>query len=184
MVEFNKLLVIPYNKGIYLDVQVMDLPYFTDVYLDSITIDTQDTFKPDGISKTPAYTLKIEDNVKSLQMTIKDSDLLVPTVEGTMFFVYVTVKGTPAANTPCGLDEPTILAVCVDSYRIYRKGIEYIQETYNNCVVPKHFIDFILRYKAFEMCLKTRDFPLAITYWKGFWRTITKSGSSKCTCYG
>lgn len=51
MVEFNKLLVIPYNKGIYLDVQVMDLPYFTDVYLDSITIDTQDTFKPDGISK-------------------------------------------------------------------------------------------------------------------------------------
>lgn len=184
MVEFNKLLVIPYNKGIYLDVQVMNLPYFTDVYLDSITIDTQDTFKSNGISNTPVYTHKIDGNQKGLQITITDTDLLVSNMEGTMFFVYVKVKGTPTMDTPCGLDEPTVLAVCVDSYKIYRRGIEYIQETYNNCSVPRNFTDFILRYKAFEMCLKTRDFPLAITYWKKFWKTLSLPQSSKCACYG
>lgn len=183
MVEFNKLLVVPYNKGIYIDVQVMDLPYFDNVYLDSVYIDNQDTFCTSGISKTPIYKHTIEGNQKSLKITVSDLDLLVSSMEGNMFFVYITTKGTPSADTPCGLDEPIILAVCVDSYSIYRKGINYIRETYEECNVPRHFIDFILRYKAFEMCLKTRDFPLAITYWKKFWGTTIKL-DSKCSCYG
>lgn len=186
MVEFNKLLILPYNKGIFLDVSIPSLPYFKQMYIDRIVIDTQDTFNKDGISRNPVYTYQVEGNRKSLELTINDTDLLVPTMEGNMFFIYVITKGFPAPDTPCGMDEPVTLGVGVDSYRIYRKGIEYIQETYNSCNVPRHFIDFILRYKAFEMCLKTRDYPLAITYWKKFLRQLcSKSPSTNtCGCHG
>lgn len=184
MIEFNKLLVLPYNKGIYLDASIMDLPYFENVYLDYITIVAHDQYIPNKISESPAFKLKIEGNHKNYKLTIKDCELLVPTIEGTMFFVYVSAKGLPTPDTPCGLDDITSLAVCVDSYGIYRRGLQYIHEVYNTCNIPRHFIDFILRYKAFELCLKTRDFPLAITYWKGFWRTFNKPEKSNCSCYG
>ena len=51
MVEFNKLFIIPYNKGIYIDCSVLDMPYFKNVYIDKIVVDTQDTFSKDGESK-------------------------------------------------------------------------------------------------------------------------------------
>lgn len=184
MVKFNDLMVIPYNKGIYIDVSILDMPYFKNVYLDYIYIDTQDTYNNNGISKTPVYKLQVEGNQKSIKLTIKDTDLLVSSMEGTMFFVYIKIKGLPTIDVPCGLDEPVTLGVCVDTYSIYRKGLDYIKEAYNSCEIPRHFVDFILRYKAFQMCLKTRDYPLAITYWNKFNKQGNKVINSKCSCHG
>lgn len=184
MVEFNKLFVIPYNKGIYVDCSVLDMPYFENIYVDKIVIDTQDTFNKDGVSKYPVYSYTIPGNQKRVQITIKDTDLLVPTMEGNMFFVYVIVKGVPSYNTPCGLDSPITLGVGVDTYPIYRKALKYISETYRKCDIPRAFIDFILRYKAFQICLKTRDYPLAITYWKKFTNSISVKLDNKCGCNG
>lgn len=184
MVKFNNLMVIPYNKGIYIDASILDMPYYDNVYLDTIFIDTQDTYNNNGISKTPVYKLKIEGNQKSIKLNIKDTELIVPSMEGTMFFVYILVKGLPSPDVPCGMDELVTLGVCVDSYSIYRKGLDYIKETYNRCEIPKNFIDFILRYKAFQMCLKTRDFPLAITYWNKFYKHSNKVTNSRCSCNG
>ena len=117
-------------------------------------------------------------------MTIKDVDLLVPTMEGNMFFVYVITKGVPSCDVPCGLDSSTILGVGVDAYPIYRKALKYLSETYHKCDIPKAFIDFILRYKAFQICLKTRDYSLAITYWKKFINSISIKPSNGCGCNG
>lgn len=183
MVEFKKLFIIPYNKGLYIDVAVLDMPYFDNVYIDRVAIDTQETFDTKGISATPVYEYKVEGDVKSLQLAIADNELKVPQVEGTMFFVYIVTKGIPSSNTPCGLDNNPILGVGVDTYQVYRKALIYIRECYESCKVPREFIDFILRYKAFKMCLKTRDFPLAITYWNKFWKTLRKSPTN-CGCHG
>lgn len=184
MVKFNKLFIIPYNKGIYIDCSVLDMPYFENVYIDKIIIDTQDTFNKDGISKYPIYSYVVSGNQKQVKMTIKDSDLLVKSMEGKMFFVYILTKGIPSSNTPCGLDTPVVLGVGVDSYPIYKKALNYIKESYNNCDIPRNFINFVLRYKAFQMCLKTRDYPLAITYWKKFNKALNNKVSSNCGCYG
>jgi hypothetical protein len=127
---------------------------------------------------------KIGGNQKNVQLTIADTDILVSRIEGNMFFIYVTVKGTPSSDTPCGLDDTTSLAVAVDSYSIYRTGINYLQDLYVAGEIDREFIDFILRYKAFELCLKTRDFPLAITYWNRFWSNLPTSSLSKCNCNG
>ena len=184
MVEFNKLFVIPYNKGIYIDCSVLGMPYFNNVYIDKIVVDTQDTFSKDGVSKYPVYSYTISGNQKRVQMTIKATDLLVPTMEGNMFFVYVITKGVPSCDVPCGLDSPITLGVGVDAYPIYRKALKYLSETYHKCDIPRAFIDFILRYRAFQICLKTRDFPLAITYWKKFTNSISTKPSNGCGCNG
>lgn len=184
MVEFNKLIIIPYNKGIYIDCSVLDMSYFKNVYIDKIVIDTQDTFNKDGISKYPVYTYTVPGNQKQVQLHIKNTELLVPTMEGNMFFVYVITKGIPSSDVPCGLDSPVTLGVGVDSYRVYRKALNYLSDTYNKCDIPKAFIDFILRYKAFQICLKTRDYPLAITYWKKFINFLSVKPSNRCGCNG
>ena len=184
MVGFKKLFILPYNKGIYIDCSVLDMPYFDNVYIDKIIVDSQDTFNKDGISKNPIFSTIISGNQKRVRLTIKDTQLLVKHMQGTMFFVYVLIKGTPASNTPCGLDSPVTLGVCVDTYHIYRKALKYLHELYCSCNIPKRFIDFILRYRAFQMCLKTRDYPLAITYWKKFHKSIEKPLSSGCGCDG
>ena len=184
MVEFNKLIVIPYNKGLYIDCSILDMPYFKNVYIDKIVIDSQDTFNKDGISKNPIYIHTVSGNEKHLQLTIKNTELLIPNMENNMFFVFAIVKGLPSSDVHCGLDSPVTLGVGVDSYLIYRKALKYISETYCDCNIPKAFIDFILRYRAFQICLKTRDYPLAITYWKKFINSINVKSSNRCECNG
>lgn len=183
MVKFKELLIPPYNKGIYIDAEVLDMPYFKDVYIDSIYIDTQDTFSSSGISKTPVYKKILDGNNKSIKFFIDEKEISAK-IDGTLFFVYVKTKGIPTSDTPCGLDEPVVLGVCADVYNLYRQGILFIQETYDNCRIPKDFIDFILRFKAFQMCLKTRDFLLAIQYWKMFYDTLPPNINAKCSCHG
>lgn len=183
MVKFNKLLIPPHNKGIYLEAEVLDMPYFKDVYIDSISIDTQDTFCNSGISKSPVYNKTIEGNIKSIKVFIDEAEIYSK-IDKSLFFVYIRTKGIPSSDTPCGLDEPITLGVCADVYNIYRKGIQFIQEVYDTCEIPKNFIDFILRFKAFQMCLKTRDFLLAIKYWKMFNETNSFNVNIKCPCHG
>ncbi len=183
MIEFNKLLITPYNKAIYIDVSVLDMPYFKNVYIDKIIIDTQDTFNNNGPSSTPVYTYQVDGNIKNIQLTVNDTDILTSSMTGTMFFVYVITKGTPSSDVPCGLDNNSTLGVVVDTYHIYKRGLKFIQEAFDNCNIPQYFINFILQYKAFQMCLKTRDFPMAIMYWKKFWSDIVKH-PNKCTCHG
>lgn len=184
MVEFNKLIVIPYNKGLYIDCSILDMPYFDNVYIDKIIVDTQDTFNKDGASKFPVYSCTLSGNQKKVQMVIKNTDLLVPTMDGNMFFVYVITKGIPSCDTPCGLDSPSTLGVAVDTYNVYRQALNYLNKVYDRCDIPKAFIDFILRYKAFQICLKTRDYPLAITYWKKFVKSNNSKPINNCGCHG
>lgn len=185
MVEFKRLLLLPKRNGLYIDVEVPNMPYNDNIYLDRIYIDTHDTFRVGGVSMNPVYSHTIDGNKKKLQITIPLHDVLVKNCEGQLFFVYIITKGIFAADTPCGMDEHATLGVICDTAKIYRQGIKYIQETYERCEVPRHFIDFILRYNAFKICLQTRDYPLAIAYWKRFIGTNNKAPSTKgCGCHG
>lgn len=172
MIEFKSLLIPPHNRGIYINCEVLDMSYFKDVYIDKIEIDTQKTFDTSGVSKKTIYKKIIEGNQKKLEIFIDETELL-DTITGNMFFVYITTKGTPASDTPCGLDEKVTLGVCADLYNIYREGIIYLRDIYYGELIPKAFIDFILKNKAFEMALKTRDFLLAIEYWESLQNDLT-----------
>lgn len=184
MIKFNKLFIPPFSKGIYLDCEVCDLPYYENIYIDKVIIETQDSFSATSESNSPVFIYTVEDNKKKISIFIKSEQLLVKCISDNLFFVKIKAKGTPSSNTPCGMDNLYTIGAVADTYNIYRASIKYMKECFNECTVPKRFIDFILRYKAFTICLKTRDFTQAIYYWKKFIRGNIIRGGNKCGCDG
>lgn len=55
MVRFNQLNITPDGLKVIIDVSVKEDSYYQDVYLQSIVIDTQDTYSTSGPSSTPVY---------------------------------------------------------------------------------------------------------------------------------
>lgn len=184
MVTFQELRITPDRQKLIIDVSVKDLEYYTNVYLDTVQIDTQDTFVESGPSSEVVYSKTIEGNAKSVRLELGIGDLL-PSLNDNLFFVYVKTKGTPAANTPCGMDNITTLGVVSNLYPLYQHAFSYIKELSDTCSIPKNFINYILQYKAFELAIKTGHYTEAIKYWKRFFMGIKDSViTPNCGCYG
>lgn len=168
MFKFNELRVLPENHLLIVDVEIKRLPYYKDVYLDKVIIDTQDTFSESGISNNPLYTFNVDENKKYVRLEIdllRDIDF---SDENCMFFVYVTAKGQPSEFTPHGLDVPIALEVTMDYKRIYSKGMQFIKELNRKEILPKGFIDFVMNYNALMCSIRSRHYKTAIEYWKKF----------------
>lgn len=56
MIKFNELKITPNNENLIIDVSIEDAEYFKDVVLDSIIIDTQDTYTQNGPSSKAIFT--------------------------------------------------------------------------------------------------------------------------------
>lgn len=251
MVTFNELRITPDGNTLIIDVAIKDLRYYDNVGLDTILIDTQDTFTAEGPSskavKFPIinsidaksfeiefgdtyyfkgtlkegflYTFDLRDHtgdyyisgelyhatkletgvhkyekgklvavttpIKSYRIEINKNDSSL-TFRDNLLFVYVKTNGTPASDTPCGMDEETTLGVTLYYYPIYNAMMNSIKELEKNCEVPKNFINSILRFKAFELAIDTEHYNQAIIYYNKFIKNINLNTviSNKCNCYG
>lgn len=316
MVEFQELKIAPGGQELIIDVSVKDLKYYTDVYLDTILIDTQDTFVEYGPSKDSiikgifgkdyqgnftkedfkkstglgAYTLNYpsEASISSINsISILDSDdalmdgnlfshpckLLIyandhtiekemsynsltkelkaynipilikdgqttinsididivdstgkhwrdyilnaggdsytskidtictmrpfvkrakvvidkselPDLNNNLFFVYVKTKGTPAANTPCGMDNITTAGAVYNEYKVESDIVcNMYPKMEEECSIPKKFIDAILLVEALNLNIKSGKFNNAIWYFSKLKKAYSTTGS-KCGCYG
>ena len=56
MIKFNELRITPDNENLIIDVSIEDADYYRNVVIDSIVIDTQDTFSVNGPSSNAVYT--------------------------------------------------------------------------------------------------------------------------------
>ena len=160
MVQFNELKITPDGQRLIIDVSVKDLEYYTNVYLDTVQIDTQDTFVESGPSSEVVYSKTIEGNTKSVRLELGIGDLL-PSLNDNLFFVYVKTKGTPATNTPCGMDNIYTLGITLNTCFIYNSIMQSVKEVAKDCDIPKNFIDSYLRFKAFEICINTEHYTEA-----------------------
>lgn len=184
MITFQELRITPDGQKLIIDVSVRDLEYYTDVYLDSIQIDTQDTFIESGPSSEVVYTKTIDGNSKSVRLELGAGDLL-PTFNDNLFFVYVRTKGTPSVDTPCGMDNLTTLSTVFNKYFIYNDIMQYVKEVNTDCIIPKNFIDKYLRFKAFEISIVTGHYIEAIKYYNKFIKdTSNVITNVNCGCYG
>lgn len=59
MITFDQLSITPSGKHLIIEARVEDFDYFDDVEIDSIVIDSQDTFVPNGPSSNPIYVQKM-----------------------------------------------------------------------------------------------------------------------------
>lgn len=55
MIKFNELRITPNNENLIIDVSIEDASYFQNVVLDSIVIDTQDTYTQNGPSSKAVF---------------------------------------------------------------------------------------------------------------------------------
>ena len=198
MIRFNELKIE--DNYIIIDVQIEEEKYFKDMYIDSIVIDTQDTFIANGPSSKAIYTktfntdtdIKKEeivytqgtDKYNRIRIYIDSKDLNVD-IHKTMFFVYVIAGGTPAADTPCRWDENKALHTLVDTQVLYNNMIQYVKELNKDCSTPDNFINAILQFNAVDLALKTNQYPLAIDLWKRFYSDIESNiVLPNCGCNG
>lgn len=184
MVQFNELRINQSGDRLIIDVSVKDLSYYTNVYLDEILIDTQDTYTDSGPSSKAIYSKTMEGNQKSLRLELGKGDISSSLLDN-MFFVWVRTKGTPAANTPCGEDNTLTLGVTIALYPLYQQAFGYIKELEKECATPKGFINFILQLKALQLAVRIGHYTQAIKYWEKFFRGLKKDVvTNKCGCYG
>lgn len=178
MTQINELRVTPDSKHLIIDVQIQEMDYYENVYLDTITIDTQDTYNVTGPVK-PIMTIPC-DNSKHVRQFID-----IDSIANNLFFVTITTTGEAADDTPCGMSETYTVGVTYDRYPMYLRGMQFLKQLGDNCEVPKDFIDYILQNKAFELSLLTGNNLKAIDYWNLFFNEKEKTAvSSKCGCHG
>jgi len=101
-----------------------------------------------------------------------------------MFFVYAVASGTPAADTPCGMDNVNSLGVTFSLCPIYNETMAYVKEIENECILPKSFINMILQLKAIQYSINSGHYTQAIKYYNKFYRTLSASTTNSCGCYG
>jgi hypothetical protein len=212
MVYFNELRFSKNNKSLIIDVAIDNQDYYENVFLDSIVIDTQNTFIENGPSSNPVYTHTVVEtfanvytntdcqNAKVLaensecgiidSISKKQIRLEIPVSacgidpSKDIVFVYVIVSGNPAPDTPCGMDSSKIMATVVNLKLIYDNLLSCVRQVENDCDIPKSFIDIILRYKAFELFIKTGNYTKAIQYWKKYLTSGNFTTTQKqCRCY-
>lgn len=184
MVQFNELRINPEGTKLIIDVSVKNSEYYEDVYIDTISVDTQSTFTNSGPSSNVACTTTFAGNNKTVRLELGTEDLL-PSLLDNMFFVWVKTKGIPTINTPCGEDNTLTLGVAIALYPLYQQAFGYIKELEKECVTPKGFINFILQLKALQLAVRTGHYTQAIKYWEKFFRGLKKDVvTNKCGCYG
>ena len=198
MIRFNELKIE--DNYIIIDVQIEEEKYFKDMYIDSIVIDTQDTFIANGPSSKAIYNKTFNtdtdvnkeeivytqgtDKYNRVRIYIDGKNLNVD-IHKTMFFVYVIAGGTPSADTPCRWDENKALHTLVDTQVLYNNMIQYVKELNKDCSTPDNFINAILQFNAIDLALKTNQYPLAIDLWKRFYSDIESNVVlPNCGCNG
>lgn len=209
MVVFNECRIDKEGKNLIIDVSVDSLPFYKDVYLESITIDSDKTFIEHGPSSTPIYSKNFADpddaeqgynsiidsgifvmdhdeetKFKNVRLQISYKDLGLDNLNDNILFVYIGVEGTPEPDTPCGMDNKYSMAVAVNLRPIYNMSINYIRELRDTCSTPRGFIDMILRLKAFELSINTGNFTTAIDQWNKLFKNKRIVPSNKCGCNG
>lgn len=185
MIKFNELKITPDGLNLIIDAEVKSESYYSNIYIDSIKIDTQDTYTEGGPSSQTETIYQSQDNEKSVKLNINSVAIMTPLKEN-IIFVYVIAKvdGTISEDIPCGKDNITTIGVALDLYSIYRSTLGYTKELANTCAVSRNFINYILQYKAFDVFIKTGHYTEAIKLWNKFFKGIKYIATNNCGCYG
>lgn len=188
MVIFNECRIDKEGKNLIVDVSVDSLSYYENIYLKSITIDTNETFIENGPSSNYIYNdeFNVSDvRVKRKRLKFSYKELGLNNLNDNILFVYIGVGGVPEPDTPCGMDNKYSVAVAVNMRPVYNMAMSYLKELEGTCTTARGFIDMILRLKAFELSIKTGNFITAIKQWdKLFKNKRIVSPTKGCGCNG
>lgn len=184
MVVFQDLRITPDGKTLCIDAIVAPYSYYEGEYIEALTIDTEDTFSPSGPSSNPVYATGFSEQAKQQSLILKAEQFGWDDFSGHILYVYVTVGGAPDSSTPCGWDSVNTLGVVLWWQPIYQMGINCMQKVVDDCCdISREFIDYALRLKAFELALRTAQYPVANARFKEWFSNTEKLVyKSPCGC--
>lgn len=213
MIVFNECRIDSERECLIVEASVENLDYYNDVYIDSLHIDTEETFVSSNSpsEKSIWHKLYSKESIPvdvlgecgvSTSEDCKCSNVFTSEEYGRkwireyiplsslgnhIFFIYVTAAGNASSSistAPCGLDEPIKMSIAVDLKPVYNTMMSYVKEVGNNCNINKGFIDSILKLKAFELALKTGNYEQAIDKWKLLEKNRNIPTFNNCGCNG
>lgn len=214
MIVLNECRIDQEGKHLIIEASVDNLPYYDNVYIDSVIVDTDKTYQEGGPSYNPVYQESYDQDYskvisdcgtvttdtdckcgniytsnkygrKKVRLSLDKNDLLGADLNNNIFFVYIVASGTPSPDTPCGMDNSYAMGIAVNLRPIYNMAMSYIKELNQDCTIPKGFIDMILRMKAFELSLKTGNYTMAFKYWDKFFKDkVNVPIKGGCGCNG
>lgn len=205
MIQFNELKITKDGLNLIIDVSIEKGDYYEDVFLDSIYIDTEETFTSSGPSDNCIYHKEIKDEntlksanlnpivstlssnyytgIKSYRL-ILNKQTLGADLKNHVFFVHVTAKGLPKPNTPCGQDKSLVTGTVLYLYPIFKKSLCYMEVLNKCCEVPTDFIHYILQVKSLEYSIKNSNQDLVIKHWKNLTGNKSLKITQNCNCNG
>lgn len=181
MLTFQELKITPDGNNLIIRAVVDEQSFYDNVLIDSVVIDTQDTYVSTGPSSKPIYTSKVGN--KEVNLVLSTSDLGGKL--DNLYFVYIIPSGSPSPDTPCGLINSYIIGTVANLYPYFQDIMKYVKEIEGTCSIPKNFIDSSLKLKALELCMRTGNYIQAVKYWNKFFKgKIGSNTASNCRCYG
>ena len=182
MLQWNELRLTPDGKYLVMDVQVQELDYFKDVYIDNIQLNVYNT--PESfITPVPdSNSIMIWEDTSSKNLRRVREFIDIDTIQDKLFFVYATAKGTAGSDTPCGAKNPLLVGIVYNKALLHTNSVKVLR-TLDECVPSKELIDYILMLKAFELSISLGDYKAAISYWN---KKTTKGHTftTNCGCDG
>lgn len=164
MIQFDNLRISGIDKTLRIQVSVLSESYYTNVYIDKVIIDNQNSYTALGPSYNYKYMQQISGDQKSITLVISDTEI-IEGLKNNILYVYVQTKGTPAIDTPCGEDNINTLGIVYNIQPFYLNIMSYIKELGDTCQIPTHFIDAYLQMKGLEMAVRTGNYTQANKLW-------------------
>lgn len=196
MIQFNELRITSDNKYLIIDTQVEELSCFINVIIDSIFIDTQDSWVPNGpsdnairvYSQNSGKELDIIKDESGKHVRLEITNPLIDSSKNNMYFVYViadTSSAPESIEAPCEYSKDRILGTVVNLYYMYQNLMGGIKELSNTCEVPASLINRFLQQEILDASIRTGNYPVAIQTWKKFFMDGIKNHSTnQCGCNG
>ena len=192
MLLIDQLRISDDGKRMYINAHVNTASYFDNIYIDKITIMTEDKVSemaPEMFTEDYIYQQTIDGNQKELALVLTATDFnekfAKSTLTENLFFVYITCKGTPDPSIPCRLDELTTLGVTFDDTLLYQKVMNQSRGLVNECDIPQELLDMILLWGGFKAAIETEHYIQAIDFWKKLFKNSNSSGTyNGCGCHG
>lgn len=176
MIKFNELKVDIESSSLIIDVSVADNTYYSDIYLESIYISTQedysDTFEGQLIwSPTGGRSYK---NIR-IVMTLESLNnygikLYGDQIKDNIFFIKVSTSGDLLPGSPYKNKPEYTQGITFSVESIYNTMMQFIKKVEKDGIVSKDFIDYFMKYEALRVSIDTGHHSATINLFNKFFR--------------
>lgn len=178
MIKLEKHQLSPNGKFLQIGASIENAPYYDNMHISQLIVDTDKTYLTTGPSTTPLFQIVYDEDTREIN-EVFDTD----SIDNNLFFIYIIADGELGADTPCDMKDKTTMAVAFNKKLLYKEGSFYLGQV-DGCTPSPAFIDYILRTKAFETALRNCNYVRAIELWNSFFKKAKSVVRSKCGCHG